>query len=49
MQNDWVWRKFFERFTTILIVPVDVVGVLFFQVVSIIEKLHSKIESLFAE
>ena len=29
MENDWVWRKFFERFITILNVSVDIVGVFF--------------------
>ena len=49
MENDWVWRKFFERFITILIVLVDIAGVLFSQLLTIIEKLHSKFESFFTE
>ena len=41
MKNDWVWRKFFERYITILSVSVDIIPVLFFQVLSIFEKFHS--------
>ena len=39
MKNDWVWRKYFERFITILNVSIDIIGVLFLQVVSIFKKL----------
>ena len=49
MKNDWVWRKVFERYITILNVLVDIIGVLFFQLVSIIEKLDSKFESFSTE
>ena len=49
MENDWAGRKFFERFIAILSVSVDIIGALFFQLVSIIEKLHSKFESFFTE
>ena len=35
MKNDWVWGKFFERFITILNLSVDIIGVLFFQLVSL--------------
>ena len=49
MKNDWVWRKVFERFITILNVCVIIIQVLFFQVLSIFEKLHSKFKSFFIE
>ena len=39
----------FERFITILNVFLDIMHVLFFQVLSIFEKLHSKFESFFIE
>ena len=42
MKNDWVWRKVFERFVTILTVSVDIIGVLSFQLVSILGKLVCK-------
>ena len=45
MKNDWVWRKVFERFVTILNVWVDIIRVLFFQLVSFIKKLDSKFEN----
>ena len=45
MKNDWVWRKVFERYVLILRVLVDIVGVLFFRLVSLFEKLDSKFES----
>ena len=48
MKNDWVWRKVFERFVTILNVWVDIIRVLFFQLVSFIKKLDSKFESFLA-
>ena len=48
MKNDWVWRKVFERFVTILNVWVDIIRVLFFQLVSVIKKLDSKFESFLA-
>ena len=49
MKNDWVWRKCFERYITILSVLVDIRGVLFFQLVSLLQKLDSKFESFFTE
>ena len=49
MKNDWVWRKVFERFITILNVSVDIIQVLFVQVLSIFEKLHSKFKVFFIE
>ena len=49
MKNDWVWRKCFERYITILSVSVDIIGALFFQLVSLLEKLDSKFESFFTE
>ena len=50
MKNDWVWRKTFEKFITILNVLVDNVTVLFFQVASIIKKLdNNKFGSFFTE
>ena len=48
-KNDWVWAKDFDRFTAVLNVPVDIIGVYFFQLVSILEKLHSKFKVLFTE
>ena len=30
MKNDWIWRKVFEKFITILNVSVDIIPVLFF-------------------
>ena len=42
MKNDWVWRKFFEKYNFIVSVLVDIVGVLFFQLVSLFKKLDSK-------
>ena len=47
MKNDWVWRKVFERFITIINVSVNIIQVLFFQVLSVFEKLHCKSKSFF--
>ena len=47
MKNDWVWRKAFESSITVLNVCVDIIEVLFFQVWSIFEKVHSKFKSFF--
>ena len=41
MKHDWIWRNVFERFITILNVSVNLIGVLFLQLVSIFEKFHS--------
>ena len=49
MKNDWVWRKVFERFITILNVYIDIIQVLFVQVLSLFEKLHSKFKVFFIE
>ena len=49
MKNDWIWRQVFERFITILNLFVNSTHVLFFQVLSIFEKLHSKFKSSFTE
>ena len=49
MKNDSFWRKVFERYIIILNVSFDIIGVLFFQLVSIIEKLDSKFEKFFTE
>ena len=49
MKNDQVWRKVFGRFITILNVLVDIIGILFFQLVSIFKKLDSTFESFFTE
>ena len=49
MNNDWVWRKVFERCITILNVSVDIIQVLFFQVSSKFEKLRSKFKRFFIE
>ena len=48
MKNDWVWRKIFDRYITILSVSVNIIG-LFFQLVSLFEKVDSKFESFFTE
>ena len=42
MKNDWIWRKIFEKFIIILNVSVNIIAVLFFQVLSLFEKLHSR-------
>ena len=49
MKSDWFWRKVFERCITILNVSVDIIQALFFQVLSIFVKLHSKFKSFFTE
>ena len=49
MKNDRAWRKVFDRFIIILNVLVNIIGVFFFQVVSIFEKHHSKFEKFFSE
>ena len=49
MKNDWIWRQVFERFITVLNVCVNIIPVLFFQVLSIFEKLHSSFKSFFIE
>ena len=49
MKSDWIWRKVFENFITTLNVPVDIIGLLFFQLVSILEKPHAKFKSFFIE
>ena len=49
MKNDWIWRQVFERFITIRNIFVNSTHVLFFQVLSIFEKLHSKFKSSFTE
>ena len=49
MTNDYVWRKVFESFVTILTVSVDIVIVLSFQLVSMFEKLDCKLQSFFIE
>ena len=48
-KNDWVSRKVFERCITILNVSVDIIQVLFFQVLSKFQKLHSKFKRFFIE
>ena len=45
MKNDWVWRKVFEKFITIVNVSVHIIQVLFFKVLSVFEELHSKFKS----
>ena len=49
IRNDWVWRKVFERFITIANISVDIIQVLFFKVLSVFEKLHSKFKSFLIE
>ena len=48
MKNDGVLRKVFERLVTILNVWVDIIRVLFFQLVSVIKKLDTRFESFLA-
>ena len=48
MENDWVWRKVFDKFITILNLSVNI-KVFFFQLVSIFEKPDCKFESFFTE
>ena len=47
MKNDWVLRRFFRRYITILSVSANIIEVLFFQLVSLFEKLEAKFESFF--
>ena len=49
MKNDWVWRRVFQSFMNILNISVKFTGVLFFQRVSIFEKLDSKFENVLTE
>ena len=49
MKTDWIWRKVFERFVSNLTVSVDIIGVLSFQLVSILGKLDCKFKSFFIE
>ena len=49
MKIDWNWTKVLERFVTIVAVSVDIIGVLFFQVVSILEKLKCKFKIFLIE
>ena len=49
MKNNWVWRKWFERYLTILIVSIDIIVVLFLQLVSLFERLDSNFQSFFTE
>ena len=49
MKIDWNWTKVLERFVTIVTVSVDIIGVLFFQVVSILEKLECKLKIFLIE
>ena len=46
MKNDWIWRK---SYITVLGVLVDIIGVLFYQLVSLFEKLDSNFQSFFTE
>ena len=49
MKIDWNWTKVLERFVTIVTVSVDIIGVLFFKVVSILEKLECKFKIFLIE
>ena len=49
MNSSWVCRKCFQRFITNLKVWADIIKVLFFQLVSITRRLHSKFGSFFTE
>ena len=49
IKNDWVLRRFFERYITILSVSVDIKGDFFFQLVSEFFRLYSKFKSFFSE
>ena len=46
IKNDWSWRK---SYITVLGVLVDIIGVLFYQLVSLFEKLDSNFQSFFTE
>ena len=48
-RNDWVSRNVLERVITILNISVNIIGFLFFQLVSIFEKLHTQFQSLLTE
>ena len=48
-KNDWVWRKFFERYITILSVSVSIIGVSFSQLVSLFETVDSMFESFLTD
>ena len=49
IKNDWIWRKFFQKYITILSVSVDIIGVVFVRLVSLFEKLDSNFQSFFTE
>ena len=49
MKIDWIWRKGFERFATILTVSVAITGVLSFQLVSVLGKPDCKFKIFFIE
>ena len=49
MEKDWLCRKFFGIFDTILNILVDIIGVSSFQLVSILEKLYCKFKSFSIE
>ena len=49
MKNDSVWRKVFQRYITIPNLSVNIIGVLFFNLISIVKKLHWKFKSFFTD
>ena len=49
MKIDWIWRKVFERFVTILTASVDIVGAFSFQLVLVLGKLDCKVKIFFIE
>ena len=49
MKIDWIRRKAFERFVTILTVSIDIIRVLPFQLVSILEKIDCKFKSFLTQ
>ena len=49
MKIYWIQRKAFARFVTILTVSVDILGVLSFQLLSILGKRDCKVKKFFIE
>ena len=41
IKKNWIWSNFFQRYFTILSVSVNIIGVLFFQLASLFNKLYS--------
>ena len=49
IKNDWIWRKIFQKYITILSVSVDIIGVVFVRLVTLFEKLDANFQSFFTE